>query len=221
VEANLHAVSTEAVPRSALERNWWLRAPAVLVAPRAVFASLRDESEAAVEARQEPIGAIAALAGISVVLVSPTFRRMLNDGAVSLALVPVLAFVAGTLYAAAVFWLGGGLLFGAARRLGGEGTWRRSRHVLALAASPLALSLLTFWPLRVAVYGQDLFRTGGDDYGRGDAVFGGVYLGFVAWSVLLLVVGVRTVHGWTLGRAAATVALGAAFPVLVVLATQL
>ena len=214
-------MTTEAVRTSALERNWWLRAPAVLVAPRAVFASLRDESEESVEARQEPIVAIAALAGIAVVLVSPTFRRMLNDPAVSLALVPVLAFVAGALYAAAVFWLGGGLLFGAARRLGGEGSWRRARHVLGLASAPLALSLLTFWPLRVAVYGQDLFRTGGDDYGRGDAIFGGVYLGFVAWSVLLLVVGVRTVHGWTLARAAAAVALAAAFPVLIVLASFL
>ncbi len=221
MEANLHAVSTEAVRTSALERNWWLRAPAVLVAPQAVFASLRDESEEAVEARQEPIVAIAALAGISVVLVSPTFRRMLNDGAVSLALIPVLAFVAGTLYAAAVFWLGGGLLYGAARRLGSEGTWLRARHVLGLAAAPLALSLLTFWPLRIAVYGQDLFRTGGDDYGRGDAIFGGVYLGFVAWSVLLLVIGVRAVHGWTFARAEAAVALAAAFPVLIVLATQL
>jgi hypothetical protein len=193
----------------------------VLVAPRAVFASLRDESDEAVEARQEPIIAIAALAGMSVVLVSPTFRRMLNEGAVSLALIPVLAFVAGTLYAAAVFWLGGGLLYGAARRLGSEGTWLRARHVLGLAAAPLALSLLTFWPLRIAVYGQDLFRTGGDDYGRGDAVFGGLYLGFVGWSVLLLVIGVRTVHGWTFARAAAAVAIGAAFPVLIVLATRL
>ncbi len=194
---------------------------AVLVAPRAVFASLRDESEEAVEARQDPLLLIAALAGISVVLVSPTFRRMLNDGSVSLILIPVLAFVAGSLYAVAVFWLGGGLLYGAARRLGSEGSWRRSRHVLALAATPLALSLLTFWPVRIAVYGQDLFRTGGDDYGRGDAVFGGVYLGFVAWSVWLLLVGVRTVHGWTWGRAAATVALAAAFPVLIVLAASL
>ena len=99
MEANLHAVSTEAVRTTALERNWWLRAPAVLVAPRAVFASLRDESQEAVEARQEPIAALAALAGIAVVLVSPTFRRMLNDPAVSLALVPVLAFIAGSLYA--------------------------------------------------------------------------------------------------------------------------
>ena len=217
----MRAVSTELASAPALERSWWLRAPLVLVAPRAIFVTLRDESEEAVEARQEPLLLMAALASISVVLTSPTFRHMLNNGDVSLVLIPVLAFVAGSLYAAAVFWLCGGLLYGAARRLGGEGTWRRARHVLALAATPLALSLLTFWPIRIAVYGQDLFRTGGDDYGRGDAIFGGVYLGFVAWSVWLLLIGVRTVHGWTWGRAAAAIALAAAFPVLIVLAASL
>lgn len=214
-------MSTETAPVPALERTWWLRAPAVLVAPRAIFASLRDDSNEAAEGRQEPLITIAVLAGIGVVLSSPTFRRMLNDGSVSLALIPVLAFVAGSLYGVATFWLAGGLLHGAARRLGSEGSWRRARHTLALAAVPLALALVTFWPVRIAVYGQDLFRTGGDDYGRGDAIFGGIYLGFVAWSVLLLLIGVRTVQGWTWGRATAAVALAAAFPVLIVAATSL
>jgi hypothetical protein len=214
-------MSTDTATTPALERTWWLRAPAVLVAPRAVFVSLRDDSEDAVESRQEPLAALAALAGVSVVLASPTFRRMLNDGSVSLGLVPVLAFIAGSLYAIATFWLGGGLLYGASRRLGGEGTWLRSRHVLALAATPLALSLLVFWPIRLAVYGQDLFRTGGDDYGRGDAIFGGVFVGFAAWTVYLLLLGVRTVHGWPWGRAAAAVALAAAFPVLIAVAASL
>jgi hypothetical protein len=214
-------VSTEAIRASALERNWWLRAPAVLAAPRAVFISLRDESEESLEARQEPIAAMIALASFSVVLVSPTFRRLLNDGSVSVGLIPVLVFVAGVPYALAVYWLGGGLLFGAARRLGSLGTWRRARHVLALATTPLALSLVTFWPIRIAVYGEDLFRTGGDDYGRGDAIFGGVFIGFVAWSALLLLIGVRAVHGWTWARAAAAVALAAAFPALIVLAASL
>lgn len=213
--------TADTAPASALERSWWLLAPAVLVAPRAVFASLRDESPEAVDARQEPISALAGLAGIAVVLASPTFRRMLNDPSISLALVPVLAFVAGSLYAVVVYWLGGGLLFGASRRLGGLGSWRRSRQVLALAATPLALSLLTFWPVRIAIYGEDLFRTGGNDYGRGDAIFGGVYLGFVGWSVWLLLVGVRAVHGWTWARSAAAVALAAAFPVLVAAAATL
>jgi hypothetical protein len=214
-------VSTESASAPPFERTWWLRSLAVLVAPRAVFVGLRDESEAAVESRQEALAAIVALAGISVVLVSPTFRRMLNDGSVSFGLVPVLAFIAGSLYAVASFWIGGGLLYGASRRLGGEGTWLRSRHVLALAATPLALSLFLFWPIRLAVYGEDLFRTGGDDYGRGDAIFGGVYLGIVAWSVWLLLVGVRTVHGWGWGRTAAAIALAAAVPVLIALAASL
>ena len=214
-------MSTDTALPPALERNWWLRALAVLVAPRAVFASLRDDSDEAAEQRQDPLSAIAALAGLSVVLVSPTFRRMLNDGSVSLGLVPVLAFISGSLYAVAVYWLGGGLLYGAARRFGSEGGWRRARQLLALAATPLALSLLTFWPLRIAVYGEDLFRTGGDDYGRGDAAFGGVYLGLVAWSVWLLLVGVRTVHGWTWARSVATVGVAAAFPALIVLAASL
>jgi hypothetical protein len=176
-------VSSQAARTPLVERSWWLRSLAALAAPQAIFVQLRDESEDAVEARNETLFAILALASISVVLVSPTFRRMLNDGSVSVLLIPVLAFIAGGIYAAVVYWGGGGLLFGAARRFGGEGTYLRARHVLALASTPLALSLVTFWPIRIAVYGEDLFRTGGDDYGRGDAIFGGVYLGFVAWSI--------------------------------------
>lgn len=199
--------------------SWWKRAPLVLVAPRPVFAALRDESLEEIEDRQEPLAALVCLAGIAVVLTSPSFRRMLNDPSVSLVLVPVLAFLAGVLYGAATYWLGGGLLFGAARRLGGLGSYRRARQTLALASAPLALAMLTFWPLRIAVYGRDLFRTGGDDYGRGDAIFGGVFLGFVAWSLILLLIGVRTTHGWDWPRTAGAVALAAVFPALIVAAT--
>jgi hypothetical protein len=214
-------MSTDLAQASPLERSWWVRAPAALVAPRAVFASLRDDSDAAVEARQEPLTAIAGMAGIAAVLGTPVARHLLNDSSFSLALVPVWAFIGGAVYALAVYWLGGGFLYGAARRLGGLGSYRRARHLLALASSPLALALVTLWPLRIAIYGQDLFRTGGDDYGRGDAIFGAVLLAVFAWCAWLLVVGIRSVHGWTWGRAAATAALAAAFPALVVLATSL
>jgi hypothetical protein len=186
-----------------------------------VFVALRDDDEDDVESRQEPLFALICLAGIAVVMVSPTFRRMLNDPSVSVSLVPVLAFIAGVLYAVAVYWLGGGLLYLGARRLGSLGDYRRARQTLALASAPFALALVTFWPLRIAVYGKDLFRTGGDDYGRGDAIFGGVFLGFVAWSLLLLLVGVRATHGWSWGRAAGAVALAAAFPALIVAATTI
>jgi hypothetical protein len=201
--------------------SWWKRAPLVLVAPRPVFVALRDESLEDAEDRQEPLAALIALAGIAVVMVSPTFRRMLNDPSADEVLVPVLAFISGALYAVAVMWLGGGLLFGASRRLGGLGSYRRSRHVIALASAPFALALVTFWPIRLAVYGSDLFRTGGDDYGRGDAIFGGVFLGFAAWSLILLLIGVRAVHGWGWARAAGTVLLAAVVPALIVAAATI
>jgi hypothetical protein len=45
-----------------------------------------------------------------------------------------------------------------------------------------------------------------------------LYFAF-AWSAILLVVGVRSVHGWSWGRSLATVALAAALPALIVFAT--
>ena len=155
------AANAETARSSALERSWWLRVPAVLVAPRAVFVSLRDDSEEAVEARQEPITALAALAGIAGVLATPVARTLLNDGSVTVSVIPVWAFFGGMVYAIAVYWLGGGLLFGAARRFGSLGSYRRARHVLALSGAPVALTLFTVWPIRIAIYGENLFRTGG------------------------------------------------------------
>lgn len=201
-------------------RSWWLRAPAVLVAPHAVFVSLRDDSEEEAEGRQEPITAVAGLAGIAGVLGTPVARQLLNDASMSTSLIPVWAFFGGVVYALAFYWLGGALLFGASRRLGSLGSMRRSRQVLGLASAPLALTLFTLWPVRIAVYGVDLFRTGGNDYGRGDSIFGGIYYAALAWSVWLLIVGVRAVHGWTYARAVAAVVLATVLPVLIVLSTK-
>jgi hypothetical protein len=213
------AASADTARTPALARSWWLRGPAVLVAPRAVFVSLRDESDEAVEARQEPLVAIAGLAGIAAVLGSPVARQLLNDASFSVSLIPVWAFFGGVVYAVAVYWLGGGLLYGAARRFGGLGSYRRARSMLALASTPLALALFTLWPLRIAVYREDLFRTGGTDWGPGDRTFGGLFYFAFAWSAILLLVGIRAVHGWTWGRSLATFALAAALPALIVLAT--
>jgi hypothetical protein len=213
------AATADSARGPALERSWWLRAPAVLVAPRAVFVSLRDDSDEAAEARQEPLIAIAGLAGIAGVLGTPVARHLLNDASFSVSLIPVWAFIGGVVYALAVYWLGGGLLYGAARRLGGLGSYRRARSLLALSGAPLALALFTLWPVRIAIYGQDLFRTGGRDWGPGDLVFGGLLYFALAWCAVLLVIGVRSVHGWSWGRSLATVGLAAALPAIVVLAT--
>jgi hypothetical protein len=212
-------VTTDAARTSPLERNWWLRAPAVLVAPRAVFVALRDESVDEVDMRQEALTALIGLAGISAVLGTPVSRAFLNDPSDSVSLIPVWAFAGGLFYAFAVYWAGGGLLFGAARRLGGLGSYRRARSLVALASAPLALALFTLWPIRIAIYGQDLFRTGGNDWGPGDRIFGGLLYAAIGWSALLLLIGVRAVHGWSWARSSAVVALAASLPALLVIAT--
>jgi hypothetical protein len=68
--------------------------------------------------------------------------------------------------------------------------------------------------VRLALYGGDAFRGGGADEGAGETVLLALQLGFVAWSLVLLGIGVRVVHGWTwlrtLGALAAALALLAA-----------
>jgi hypothetical protein len=214
------AATADTARGSALERSWWLRAPAVLVAPRAVFASLRDDSDEATDARQEVLTAIIGLAGFAGVLGTPVARHLLNDPSTSVSLIPVWVFLGGASYAVGAYWLGGGLLYGAARRFGSLGSYRRARSVLALSTAPLALALFTLWPIRIAIYGQNLFRTGGNDWGPGDRIFGGLFYFACAWCATLLVIGVRSVHGWSWGRSLATVALAAALPALIVFATH-
>ena len=102
------------------------------------------------------------------------------------------AILGGLLYGS-VFYFGGGLLVYLFTRIVGGITYRQVRHVLAFASAPIALSLLLLWPVRLAVYGEDLFRTGGSDHGAGNYVFVGLELLFVAWSLVLLALGIRIV----------------------------
>jgi hypothetical protein len=70
---------------------------------------------------------------------------------------------------------------------------------------PVALSLV-LWPVKLALFGSALFQAGGPDSGTAGTVFAVLWLGFLGWSVCLLVIGVRAVHGWTWLRATATAA---------------
>lgn len=173
-------------------REWWLRTVLVLTAPRAVFVALRDESEQSVSDRSEPVLLVVLLAGMALALASHASRGF---GGVDLA---AWTFIAGGITGAAAYWAAGAVLYGAGHALGSQGTYRRARHVLAFASVPVAISLV------LAPLGQRRFSY--------------VELAFVAWSAVLLLVGVRAVHGWTWPRAfAAAVAPAAAAAALVAL----
>ena len=182
------------------ERQWWLRVPAVLISPTPVFAALRDDSLEDIEARQEPVLALVILAGIATALATPTARTLFDEPAYDGALVTVWAFLGGGLTAVVGYFVIGGALYLAARSLGSLGTYRRARHLLGFAVAPLALSLFLLWPVELAVFGGDRFGRGGSDDGAAGDVFSALELGFGLWAVALLLVGIRTVHGWSWWR---------------------
>jgi hypothetical protein len=201
------------------ERAWLARALLVLIDPRPVFAALRDDSEDAARARQEPILALVGLAGIASILWTSVAGRVMDDPAFDGLVVAVWAFIGGAFYALFGYFAIGAALYGGLRAAGSLGSYRRARHLLAFACAPLALSLV-LWPVRLAVYGGDVFRTGGSDHGAGNDVFVAIELGFVAWAVALLVVGTRTLHAWTWPRTLEGVGLAILIPALVVVAVH-
>ena len=191
-------------------RDWWLRTLLVLQRPRPVFVALRDDDPDAVGERGEPVLLIVWLAGIAAVLAQST--TYLDDGTRDGVDVAIWAFAAGGMTGAFAYFVVGWLLYRVARALGSHGTYRRSRHVLAFAATPIALSLV-LWPFKLALYGDDWFRSGGSDSGAVVALFDALAAGFAAWSLVLLVIGVRSVHGWTWRRALAASAAALVLPV--------
>ncbi len=196
------------------ERDWWLAALAVLHSPRVVLTWLRDDSDEAAADRQEPVVALVLLAGIAALLSTAAAGRLLDEPETDVPAVAAWTFIGGVAYGFLAYWIGGLALVVASRVLGGRARARQVRHVLAYALAPLAASLVLVWPVRIALYGGDLFRRGGMDEGGADRLFDAAMVGAAAWTVGLVAVGLRAVNGWDWLRAAvataATVAAGVA-----------
>ena len=198
-------MSTHAEPaRQDEARAWWLRAALVAQAPREVFAVLRDDSRAAAEDRQDAIAAVVFLAGLALTLISGQAATFADDPLRAGIVIPVWLFIAGLLVGLVNYWLAGGVLYLALDWLGRGASYRQARHLLALAAVPLALSLVLL-PVRLALYGDDIFRSGGSDSGPGAHVFTVLEAGFGVWSLVLLAIGIRVVQGWSWPRTAGAV----------------
>jgi hypothetical protein len=202
-------LATHAETRSA-EKAWFLRALSVLQSPRPVFAALRDDSDEAAEVRQDAAGAIVWLAGIAGVLATSVTSTLLDDPARDWLIVTVWAFLAGGLYGFVFYLVIGKVLHVALRKLGSRGSFRRARHLLGFAAAPVALALFLYWPLRIGIYGEDLFQYDGSDGNTAGTIFAWSFYGFALWGLVLLVIGVRTVHGWSWARSLAGVGFTAA-----------
>jgi hypothetical protein len=185
-------VSVAAEPTRSLQKEWWLRALAVFSRPRQTFAALRDDSDDAAEARQEPVLALVILAGIAGVLSTSAAGQVLDDFELGDSTFAVLswAFLGGIAYGAFVYFVLGLFIFAIASGLGTGASFRQARHVVAFAAAPLAATLLLVWPARIGIYGKDLFQVGGSDTGTGDRVFDVLILASYLWTFGLVALGV-------------------------------
>ncbi len=190
-------MSAQAQSSASLERDWWLRLALVVQAPRTVFAWLRDDTDDAAAARQEPVLLVGFLAGLAGVLSTNAIGHALDDFGLDGVDLAVIVFLAGLLYGLVGFFAFGALVYLGEQLAESLGSYRRSRHLLAFACVPLALSLVV-WPVRLALYGEDNFRTGGSDSGTGGSVFEGIEVVAVAWCLALLALGIKEANGWTL-----------------------
>jgi hypothetical protein len=207
-------VSAKAQPRTtSLERDWWLRLALVFSEPKSVFAWLRDDSDEAAGARQEPVLLVGFLAGAAGVLASNGISHALDDFGLDGVDLAVTVLFAALIYGIVGYFVFGALVYIGEQLADGLGSYRRARHILAFACAPLALSLV-LWPVRLALYGGDNFRTGGSDTGTGGAVFEGIDTAVVLWCLALVVLGIRTANGWSWRRTALAAAVPAIVPAL-------
>jgi Yip1-like protein len=182
-------VSTAAETTRSLRKDWWIRAVAVLAHPRTTFAALRDDSDESAEARQEPILAIVFLAGIAGMLSTALAGQLLDDAQFDDLNVVIWAFIGGGIYGALVYFVGGLFVYALGHGIGARCSFRQARHVVGLASVPLVVSLVLVWPVRLAIYGDDVFRSGGSDTGVGDKLFEALVVASFLWSLALVAVG--------------------------------
>ena len=133
--------------------------------------------------------AIVILAGIAGVLSTSLAGRLMDDPNYDGLNVAVWAFLGGAFYGFLAYWGGGLLVYAIAAAVRVQASYRQARQIVGLAMAPVALSLIVLWPVRLGIYGEDVFRTGGSDTGAGDKLLEVLLVGSFAWSFALVVLG--------------------------------
>jgi hypothetical protein len=144
-----------------------------------MFARLRNDSPDEAADRTDLVTGLAFAAGVAAALGAGGDELRELDVLDSF----VWVFVTGLAVGFALYWVAGWALAFVVTRLGGAGSPRRVRHVLAFSFAPLALALVAW------------------------LIWAPLLLALATGSLALLVAGLREVYGWTVARAGAAVAL--------------
>ena len=129
--------------------------------------ALRDDDEADVDARSEPILAIVIVAGMAAMLLTPAWGRSSTRSRSTGSSSPSSRSSAGSSTAppatsCSASSSGSAFVASASTREA-----RKARQLVGFAALPFALSIVVTLPAIVLAFGYDWFRTGGSDEGAG------------------------------------------------------
>ena len=144
-----------------------------------IFARLRNDSPDEAADRTDLVTGLAFAAGVAAALGAGGDELRELDVLDSF----VWVLVTGLAVGFALYWVAGWALAFVVRRLGGAGSPRRVRHVLAFSFAPLVLAFAAW------------------------LIWAPLLLGLAAGSLALLVAGLREVYDWSFARAGGAVAL--------------
>ena len=190
-------------------RAWWRLLPRVLTRPNDVFDALKEDDEADVEARSEPILLIVIVAGMAGILLTPAWGTLLDDESLDWLVIAVITFIGGLFYGTAGYFLLGIVVWAGAHAVGFDLRGRSARQLVAFCALPFALSVLITLPVVAIGFGYDWFRTGGSDDGAGRVLVLGLAAVLAVWSLALLALGLRRTFGLPWRAVAGALALAA------------
>lgn len=144
-----------------------------------LFARLQEEPSEESGDRSEIVAGLAFAAGVAAALAAGGDELRDLDALDSF----VWIFVTGVVLGFVLYWIVGWALAFVVERLGGGGSRQRTRHVFAFSFLPLVLALVAWliWAPLLAL--------------------------LAAASLVLLVLGLREVYGWSVARSGAAVVL--------------
>lgn len=149
---------------------------------------------------------LGALQGVAALL---AFARWQNLGqGIDTSLVLGLATALGAFAGIAIQFILAGFVLQVARSLGGKGTLRNTRAVIAYAGIPLVLWLVILVPIEFGIFGRYLFEGNPSPAVIAPVLYyvlSGIEVLLLAASLYLLAVGIGVAHGFSAGRGAAVV----------------
>jgi hypothetical protein len=174
----------------------------LMEAPRVTFKKI------VLSSHKNYVVTLGGLQGIAALLAVARWQNLGRgvDVSIVLGLATVLGIVAGI----AIQFILGSFVLQVARSLGGKGTFRNTRAVVAYAGIPLILWLIVLVPIEFGVFGRYMFEGNPSPAVIQPLLYyvlTAIEVLLAGWSMYLLAVGIGVAHGFATARGAVVVGI--------------